>query len=506
MYVKRDKGWSKHWDFMLLDILCLMVAFYVGYAVRHGFGNIRGFMDVRYERLLIILIAIDLCLVFFQESYKNVVRRGYIAELKKTFGHCVSVSALMLAYLFVLKQSSIYSRESLLVFGVLQIILTYAVRCWRKYCVRKKMVNHPNVEQMLILTDSAHAEKCVAELANDQYRNYQIVGIVLKDVETIDGLFLLDEDKQEEENVVTEAAATKETQIDENGSEPRKIAGIPVVAGYYQIYDYLLKNVVDSVFICADMEQEEAQKMTRRLISSGVTVHISLIRVASNLPNRTVEQIGKHTVLTSGMRLATQRQLFLKRSLDILGGLVGVCITIVAAIFVGPIIYLQSPGPIFFKQERMGKNGRSFQIYKFRSMYMDAEERKKELMAENKMDGLMFKMDNDPRIIPIGRFIRKFSIDELPQFFNVLIGDMSLVGTRPPTKDEFEQYSLHHRGRLSSKPGITGLWQVSGRSDITDFEEVVRLDTEYIANWSLSEDIKILWKTVMMVVTGKGAE
>src|SRR5699024_10273038 len=175
-------------------------------------------------------------------------------------------------------------------------------------------------------------------------------------------------------------------------------------------------------------------------------------------------------------------------------------------LFIAPVIYIQSPGPVFFSQKRVGKNGRTFKIYKFRSMYLDAEERKKELMEQNKMNGFMFKMDHDPRIFPFGNFIRKTSLDEFPQFINVLKGDMSLVGTRPPTLDEYEQYELHHKGRLAMKPGLTGMWQVSGRSDITDFEEVVRLDTEYIRNWSLSLDIKILLKTVMMVFTGKGAE
>jgi lipopolysaccharide/colanic/teichoic acid biosynthesis glycosyltransferase len=151
-------------------------------------------------------------------------------------------------------------------------------------------------------------------------------------------------------------------------------------------------------------------------------------------------------------------------------------------------------------------------------MYMDAEERKKDYMAQNKMNGLMFKMDDDPRIIGserrdkngkprgIGNFIRKTSLDEFPQFWNVLKGEMSLVGTRPPTLDEWKKYDLEHRIRMSTKPGITGLWQVSGRSQITDFDEVVRLDREYIENWSILKDIKILIKTVFVVAKRKGAE
>ena len=182
-------------------------------------------------------------------------------------------------------------------------------------------------------------------------------------------------------------------------------------------------------------------------------------------------------------------------------------ITGMLTVFIAPIIKIKSPGPVFFSQIRVGKNGKKFKIYKFRSMYMDAEARKKELMEKNKIqDGLMFKMDNDPRIIKgIGNFIRKTSLDEFPQFWNVLKGDMSLVGTRPPTVDEWEKYEVHHRKRLAIKPGITGMWQVSGRSEITDFEKVVELDTEYITEWSLGLDLKLLWRTVVVVFRGEGS-
>ena len=206
--------------------------------------------------------------------------------------------------------------------------------------------------------------------------------------------------------------------------------------------------------------------------------------------------------------------MFLKRLTDICAGLLGCAITGIAFIFVAPAIYKASPGPIFFAQERMGKNGRRFKMYKFRSMYMDAEERKKELMEQNKMQGMMFKMDNDPRIIGsekgpgkgIGNLIRKMSIDELPQFYNILKGDMSLVGTRPPTVDEFEQYTGYQKRRISFRPGLTGLWQISGRSDIKDFDEVVKLDLEYIDNWSLLLDLKIIFKTILVVFKGSGAK
>ena len=204
--------------------------------------------------------------------------------------------------------------------------------------------------------------------------------------------------------------------------------------------------------------------------------------------------------------------------MDIVGGLVGCVLTAIIFVFVAPAIYIQSPGPIFFSQERVGKNGKKFKIYKFRSMYLDAEERKKELMAQNRVkDGMMFKLDFDTRVIGnkilpdgthktgIGNFLRVTSLDEFPQFYNVLKGDMSLVGTRPPTLDEWVKYELHHRTRMAIKPGITGMWQVSGRSKITDFEEIVKLDTQYITKWSIGLDIKILLKTVLAVVKRDGS-
>ena len=169
-------------------------------------------------------------------------------------------------------------------------------------------------------------------------------------------------------------------------------------------------------------------------------------------------------------------------------------------------IKLDDGGPVFFSQTRIGLHGRPFKMYKFRSMVTNAEELKKKLAEENgQSDRFIFKMKDDPRITRVGKFIRKTSIDELPQFYNVLKGDMSLVGTRPPTVDEFRQYESHQKRRLSAKPGITGLWQVSGRNEIKDFEDVVKLDVQYIDNWSIGLDIKIILKTIK-VVFEKGGE
>lgn len=211
-------------------------------------------------------------------------------------------------------------------------------------------------------------------------------------------------------------------------------------------------------------------------------------------------------------------QLWLKRLMDIAGGAVGCLITAVLFVIFALPIYISSPGPIFFCQERIGRNGKKFKLYKFRTMVPDAERQKEALLAGNRVEGgRMFKLDEDPRIIGlkrmpdgtvkkgIGSFLRETSLDEFPQMLNILRGDMSLVGIRPPTLDEWEQYEPHHRARMSFRPGLTGLWQISGRSAITDFEEVVRLDTKYIDDWNLGLDIKILLKTIGVVVSRRGA-
>ena len=236
-------------------------------------------------------------------------------------------------------------------------------------------------------------------------------------------------------------------------------------------------------------------------------------------PNTDVRKLGEYKVLTNSVRFANAGQLAIKRIMDVLGGLVGCLFTGILCIFIAPAIYIADPGPIFFTQERVGQNGKIFKLHKFRSMYMDAEARKAELMEKNKIkDGMMFKLDDDPRIIGsekknkdgkpigIGNIIREWSLDEFPQFFDVLIGNMSLVGWRPCTLEEWKQYNLQHRIRASMKPGITGMWQVSGRSQITDFDEVVRLDREYIENWDILLDIRILIKTLAVVLGRQGAE
>ena len=295
--------------------------------------------------------------------------------------------------------------------------------------------------------------------------------------------------------------------------------GIPVVACRDDIVDAVCRRWVDEALIVLRQGAPHPGDLVADLAGMGVVVHTGLFRSGEESGMKQfVGHVGDYDGADCQHQLRHAAAAVAKRAMDIAGGVAGCIATGILFLVLAPVMLAVSPGPVFFMQERIGRNGKRFKIYKFRSMYMDAEERKKELMERNRVGGgLMFKMEADPRIIGckvmpdgtvkkgFGNFIRDHSLDEFPQFFNVLKGDMSLVGTRPPTPDEWERYEPHHRARMAVRPGITGLWQVSGRSSITDFEEVVRLDTKYITEWSMGLDLRILFRTVGAVLRSDGA-
>lgn len=259
--------------------------------------------------------------------------------------------------------------------------------------------------------------------------------------------------------------------------------------GEDELLNYITHNWVDEVLF---MNVKINKNFYNKLLYMGLTIYINSLNNSNSVLHFSFIKI------------------LCKRVIDICGAIIGLVLTGLLIPIVAISIYKESPGSIFFLQDRVGKNGRIFKCYKFRTMYLDAEKEKLRLMNQNEMDNsLMFKLKEDPRIIggknSFFTFFRKHSLDEFPQFFNVLIGDMSLVGSRPPSIDEFKQYNHHHKIRLAIKPGLTGLWQISGRSNITKFEEVLKLDKKYIENFSLLNDIKILLKTVVVIFEGKGA-
>lgn len=273
--------------------------------------------------------------------------------------------------------------------------------------------------------------------------------------------------------------------------------------------DLIRERQIDQVYIMdsrASISTDMVQKTIDLCIQMGVTARVIVNSYKRRRCNSYVSTVGTYPIVTFHTVTLNRSEEIIKRIFDIVFGLVGVILSSPIMLITAIAIKIDSPGPVLFKQTRVGKNGRLFKIYKFRSMCNDAEALKKKLEAQNELgDGKMFKMKDDPRVTRVGKFIRKTSIDELPQFFNIVGGSMSLVGTRPPTLDEVEQYDDNQWRRISIKPGLTGMWQVSGRSNITDFDEVVKLDTYYIDNWSVFMDIEILFKTVILVFKKDGA-
>lgn len=472
MYKKENNSWLKHIDFVILDILCLQLAFILAYEIRVAKGI--PYLNPLYENMAFVLVIFQLLVSFFGESFSSVLRRGFLIEMKCMLEHEICVMLLAALYLFMSQQGVMYSRGAFTIMCTLYFFIAYAARIGWKKVIRSRKFAEGEKRSILIITTDAEAANVVKALRGDSYGTYHLAGVAL-----------LDKNK--------------------TGS---MIQGVPVVAGADDVTAYIHKNWVDEVFFALPEHVDIPKKIMKDCNRMGVVTHVQLAALNELGKNQVVEEIAGYMVLSSSINIVSSWQLLVKRLMDIAGGLVGCIFTGIIYIFIAPIMKVKSPGPVFFSQVRMGKNGKPFKIYKFRSMYMDAEERKKELMEKNNIkDGLMFKMDDDPRIIKgIGHFIRKTSLDEFPQFWNILKGDMSLVGTRPPTMDEWDKYELHHRRRLAIKPGLTGMWQVSGRSEITDFEEVVELDTKYIEQWSIGLDIKILFKTVTVVFTGSGAK
>ncbi len=476
---KRKKGWLKHLDFMIIDLICIQAAYLLAHFFRHH--GLWAFTQIDlYVHLNILLIVLDICYVLLFTTYKNILKRSVFKEIESVLVHNFVIWVISMGYLYMTKQIDLLSRTVFSMAIILSVIFMLCARIGWKRIIRKQLCKGKNQSYILVITTEEYAGRMLKKFSSRLYNGFNLCGLAI-----------LDKDMK-----------------------GQKVERSSVVCGRDDLLEFVRTQVVDEVMINLPRDSKEVDELIWTLLQMGVVVHIALDYVDDELPNRNIERIGGYTFLTTSINTASNVPMTLKRLTDILAGLVGCAITGILFVAVGPFIYRASPGKILYAQERVGKNGRRFKMYKFRSMYPDADARKAKLQKQNKMKGSVFKIDNDPRIIGnekgdgkgIGNFIRRTSIDEFPQFYNILRGDMSLVGTRPPTVDEFETYDLHHKVRLSMKPGLTGMWQVSGRSNITDFEEIVRLDAYYIENWSLKLDFKIILKTFRVVFAKRGAE
>ena len=461
----------------VIDAICVLISY--GLAGLLRYQTMEQFSVANNLSLTIpIFLLVHVAAYYFIKLHDGFYKRGPLYELKKVLQYAILLFGGLTIFSFSMKSAFDLSRLMIGYFVVIHAILVWCVHQITKKVLRKIYANHKNMSRMLLLTNQRGAESVIDELKAQSDGNFEMAGVVL-----LDGA--------------------------EDIGEGMEINGVPVVGNAANYMDFAKISVVDEAFINSTVWEEDNTRLKNMILElekMGIVVHLNI-----NIPDlgvhdsKKVHRLGKYYVIAFSSRFFDYRLVVIKRLIDIIGALVGLFITLIVGIVLAPFLLSESPGPLIFSQDRIGKNGRKFKFYKFRSMYRDAEERKKELMKDNEMQGLMFKMENDPRITKVGKFIRKTSIDELPQFWNVLKGDMSLVGTRPPTVDEYEQYESYQKRRISFKPGITGLWQISGRSNIKTFEEVVQLDLEYIDNWTLWLDIKILCKTVVAVFSGIGA-
>ncbi len=477
MYKRYRHEWTKHLDFIVIEEISLQIAYVMAMWLRfRGMPYSEGI----YRELGFILVILDFAVVMSLNTMHNVLKRGYFLELVETLKNCLAVFAFAVVFMYAFKVSEDYSRILLFVTLILHVIISYVTRVLWKLVLSRTKINEGRKYSMLAVLDPELAEETLKSLTGNQGDIYRVVGMVF----------------------------TK-------GDERSEVCSVPVVSSIDGASEYICREWIDSVYIGCSRITPQIDKLMEDCHQMTITMHFAVSNVAHMGNNPFRNSIAGNTVLTSAIRYATPLEHAIKRSMDVIGGLIGSLIAFVIILIVGPMIKRSSPGPVIYKQERIGRNGRKFRMYKIRSMYIDADEHKKEFEDKNRnCDGMMFKLDYDPRIIGntvdeagnrhtgIGDFIRRRSLDEFPQFFNVLLGQMSLVGTRPPTVDEWEKYKFHHRARLSCKPGMTGIWQTSGRSKITDFEEIVRMDTKYITEWSISMDIKLILKTIWMLLSG----
>ena len=457
---------------MILDCICITVSLVLANYLRNGKAFVSDNERMDFGLMLGGCLVAFLVWNLYKNLYEDMFLRGPFSELIHIIGNNIVVFSGAAAILYFMKRLDAYSRLAFVYFLILDCVLMFLMHLAWKRVLPSLYWRMGLAKKVLLVSDQKNASGLIQDVRNMGGFGVDLMGIVLTD-----------------------------------DSYENNVNGTKIAAKSKDLIEFCQNASLDEVyFAVGNVQSPELLHRMNTLSEMGIIIHYRMpVPELTGAKQKVLSQTGASYHVTYASKMVPMGQLVIKRMIDICGALVGCVVLALITLIFGPLIKLESPGPVFFAQKRVGKNGRIFKMYKFRSMYADAEERKKELMAQNEMSGLMFKMENDPRITKIGGFMRKTSLDEFPQFINILKGDMSLVGTRPPTLDEFSQYSPYHKKRLSFRPGLTGMWQVSGRSDITDFEEIVRLDVEYIEEWSVGLDIKILLKTVFTVFKGSGA-
>jgi exopolysaccharide biosynthesis polyprenyl glycosylphosphotransferase len=456
--------------YFLTDFICLLMAFILSELTYVGVQDksilLSGFERIAFVLLFVLSISSGYLIL---NVYDQTIEDSGRIRVKTLIKMLISLAAgniFMGAMLFYMHVN--LARGFMMNFSLFLLGLTIVNRIILKH-FNGNSISNKNRRNILVVGHSERGHKYIDEIKKHDYLNYNLMGYICI-------------------------------------KEKHHYGDLPLIGCINELLQICTDYVIDEIAVARPLSYDESlPDILEACQRMGITVTM-LLETHNKGSKAQVAMIGDLPVLKFHTVSLNESQIFAKRVMDVCGGLVGLILFGLAYLMVGPLIKVETPGPIIFKQDRVGKNGRVFKVWKFRSMGVNAEAEKLALMDNNEMSGHMFKMSHDPRVTKIGAFIRKTSIDELPQFVNVLWGDMSLVGTRPPTVDEVKDYETDHMSRISITPGITGNWQVSGRSDIEDFEEVVRLDREYIKDWSVWMDINILVKTVLVVLKRDGSK
>jgi len=463
---RRLSAWSRDYlrEVALADLACGVVGVFIAAQLRFG-SNVTPM----YLALSLALPVLWVAALWLAGAYDVRFIGTGSDEFRKVLNAGIGLTAAVtiFSYAINLELSRAYVVIALPSLTVFDMLARFALR---KRLVRRRMHGKCMHSVVAVGHELAVAD-LVTELGRDGYHGLNVVG----------------------------ACVVQPGELDE-------LAGVPVYGGLDDITAAVKAFNADTVAVtaCPEMDGIRLRSLAWELEKTGTDLCVSpaLLDVAG--PRTTVRPTAGLTLLhvdhpqLSGFRL-------------VLKGLFDRCAAGAALVMLAPLmtilasaVWLHDRGPALFTQVRVGKDGHAFRIYKFRTMVVDAEQRRMELLDSNDSDGVLFKLRRDPRVTPVGARLRRWSIDELPQLFNVFLGHMSLVGPRPALPDEADKYAEHVRRRLVVKPGLTGLWQVSGRSDLS-WEESVRLDLRYVENWSFALDLQIMWKTISVLVRGSGA-
>jgi exopolysaccharide biosynthesis polyprenyl glycosylphosphotransferase len=464
------------------DLVLTSVAFFAAFFIRDLFLPVVDpvhfptglFPLAEYLKIYPLVLIIWSVLLFSYNSYHShrtvPLTKEALTTIRVVFVGNVLLATL--AYLLPLRQ---LSRSWFILFAALAAVLLVAEKILVRVLARWVRSKGLNYRTVLIVGTGRRATDIARMIVGHKYWGYKILGFVS------DGHRL------------------------SNGWARYRIFGnVPDLKRILEAHE-VSEPIDEVVFAVTRKKLDEMKQIFIMCEELGIRTRVAMNIFQNRVARLELEELEGVPFLTFTTTPSNETQLALKRALDVAVSLLLLALT-------GPIIGLvalairyTSPGSVLFKQKRIGLNGRMFTLYKFRTMIEDAHERREEVAHLNEMNGPVFKAKDDPRVTPVGRWMRRFSLDEIPQLWNVLKGDMSLVGPRPPIPEEVASYHRWHRRRLSMKPGLTCLWQVSGRNDIQDFDRWMKLDLQYIDNWSPTLDLKILLRTIPAVLSGKGA-